>query len=110
MRPPASLARVEVSPAETRVLVLLAEGLSNAEIAARLYLSETTVKTHVRRLGAKLGANGRAAGIVGAAYRRGLLTAGPARAFQPCGPGLVAVPVEVVRAAKRAGLLRRAAA
>jgi DNA-binding CsgD family transcriptional regulator len=41
------------------VLVLLAQGLTNAEIAARLFLSRRTVDTHVTRLLAKTGARGR---------------------------------------------------
>ena len=44
-----------LTPRENRVLELLKEGLSNAEIAERLFISEPTVKTHVTRIFKKLG-------------------------------------------------------
>jgi DNA-binding NarL/FixJ family response regulator len=47
---------------EAEVLTLLAEGLSNAEIGKRLYLSNATVKTHINRIFAKTGARERAPG------------------------------------------------
>ncbi|MEU6742937.1 response regulator transcription factor [Streptosporangium sandarakinum] len=56
---------------EGEVLRLIAEGRSNAEIAAALFISEATVKTHVNNLFAKIGARDRAQ-AVGYAYRRGL--------------------------------------
>jgi DNA-binding NarL/FixJ family response regulator len=59
---------------EAEVLVEIAEGHSNAEIAARLYVSEATVKTHVNHLLAKTGCRDRAA-LVGHAYRTGRITA-----------------------------------
>jgi DNA-binding NarL/FixJ family response regulator len=59
---------------EAEVLVEIAAGHSNAEIAARLFVSEATVKTHVNHLLAKTGCRDRAA-LVGYAYRTGRVTA-----------------------------------
>jgi DNA-binding NarL/FixJ family response regulator len=58
---------------ETEVLVEIAAGHSNAEIASRLFVSEATVKTHVNHLLAKTGCRDRAA-LVGYAYRTGRIT------------------------------------
>ena len=58
---------------EAEVLALLASGLSNAEIAQRLYLSHATVKTHINRIFAKTGARDRAQ-AVRYAYQHGLAT------------------------------------
>jgi len=60
---------------EREVLVLVAEGLSNDEIAARLFLSPLTSKTHVSRIMTKLGARDRAQLVV-IAYESGLVTPG----------------------------------
>lgn len=60
---------------ELGVMRLVATGLSNAEIAERLFLSEQTIKTHVSRVLAKLGLRDRTQ-IVVAAYESGLVTAG----------------------------------
>lgn len=56
---------------EAEILVLIARGLTNAEIAARLFLSGHTVKTHINRIFAKTGSRDRAAAI-GYAHRHGL--------------------------------------
>ncbi len=63
---------------ETEVLQLLAEGLSNAEIAEALFLGETTIKTHVGRVLMKLGVRDRVQAVV-AAYEGGLVVPGDSR-------------------------------
>jgi DNA-binding NarL/FixJ family response regulator len=60
---------------EREVMALVAEGLSNDEIAARLYISPTTAKTHVSRTMIKLGARDRAQLVV-YAYESGLVRPG----------------------------------
>ncbi|MEV2267850.1 LuxR C-terminal-related transcriptional regulator [Nonomuraea africana] len=62
-----------LSAREREILELIAQGTTNREAAARLFISEATVKTHVLHIYTKLGVNDRAAAVA-VAYQRGLLS------------------------------------
>ncbi|MGW4625542.1 response regulator [Streptomyces rubiginosohelvolus] len=70
--PAADPAESALSAREREVLVLVARGTTNREIAAELFISEATVKTHLTHVFAKLGAKDRAAAVA-VGYDRGIL-------------------------------------
>ncbi|MFJ6850052.1 response regulator [Streptomyces sp. NPDC091271] len=72
VRTPAGPGQEPLSTREREVLRLVAKGTSNREIAAELFISEATVKTHLTHVFAKLGAKDRAAAVA-VAYERGIL-------------------------------------
>ncbi|MFI9595047.1 response regulator [Nonomuraea sp. NPDC052265] len=67
-----------LSARELEILRLIADGHTNREAAAHLFISEATVKSHVLHIYAKLGVNDRAAAVA-TAFRRGLLTTDDSR-------------------------------
>jgi DNA-binding NarL/FixJ family response regulator len=70
--PGASKAIAELTDREQEILQLVAQGLSNAELAAKLFVSEATVKTHVSSILRKLGVRDRVQAVI-AAYDAGLV-------------------------------------
>lgn len=62
----------QLTPREQEILVAIGEGLTNAEIAAQLFLAESTVKSHVGRIFAKIGARDRVQAVI-LAFRAGLV-------------------------------------
>jgi DNA-binding CsgD family transcriptional regulator len=75
-QPAPGVTRFGLSPRENAVLLVLAQGRTNREIAERLFISERTVAVHVRRILAKLGVSGRVE-AAGLAIRLGLVPDDP---------------------------------
>jgi DNA-binding NarL/FixJ family response regulator len=68
----------QLTPREREVLILLAQGMSNADVAAQLFISEATVKTHLAHVMTKLGVREKAHAVI-AAYQSGLVQPPPPR-------------------------------
>ena len=71
-RAPATATEDALSPREVEVLDLLATGSANKDIAAQLFIGESTVKTHIIHIFNKLGVKGRTEAVAEAA-RRGII-------------------------------------
>jgi DNA-binding NarL/FixJ family response regulator len=80
-RSPTDTVAGSLSPREADVWRAMAQGLSNAEIAGELFVSESTVKTHVARVLAKLGARDRLQAVI-RAYETGLVRPSPRKTTQ----------------------------
>jgi DNA-binding NarL/FixJ family response regulator len=81
---PVAVGLERLTPRETEVLALVAHGLTNRQLMARLVLSEATVKTHVNRLLLKLGCETRAQ-LVAAAFHAGVVVPGAGLPGVPAG-------------------------
>ena len=97
-----------LSERELEVVRLVAEGLSNAAIAGRLFLSEHTVKSHVSRVLRKLGAADRTSAVL-AGVRLGVLRADPPPLVDVVGVLELLIAVAEQVAAGPAGSVRREA-
>ncbi|MGH3823441.1 MAG: response regulator transcription factor [Pseudonocardiaceae bacterium] len=74
LRTPKPAQMNELTPREQEVLILLAQGLSNAEVGTQLHIAEATVRTHLARVMSKLDVREKAQAVI-AAYQNGLVQA-----------------------------------